>query len=96
MNETTHPSDASPTWHAQPPQVVLERLESRAEGLDEAEASRRLAAHGANRIPLRSAALLGHLVDAGVIAGVVFVDGLIGVIQEGKAEKALVRNRAGR
>ncbi len=39
-------------------------------------------------------ALLEHLVDAGVIIGVVVINGLIGFIQEGKAEKAIdaVRN----
>ena len=38
--------------------------------------------------------LLDHWVDAGVIIGVVFVNALIGFIQEGKAEKALdaIRN----
>jgi magnesium-transporting ATPase (P-type) len=34
-------------------------------------------------------AFIGHWVDAGVIAGVVFINALIGFIQEGKAEKAL-------
>ena len=34
-------------------------------------------------------ALLGHWVDTGVILGVVVINALIGVIQEGKAEKAL-------
>ena len=34
-------------------------------------------------------ALLGHWVDTAVILGVVIINGLIGVIQEGKAEKAL-------
>ncbi len=33
--------------------------------------------------------LLGHLVDSGVIFGVVLVNGMIGFIQEGKAERAL-------
>ncbi|MBF0255070.1 MAG: cation-transporting P-type ATPase [Gammaproteobacteria bacterium] len=33
--------------------------------------------------------LLGHLVDAGVIFGVVLINALIGFVQEGKAEKAL-------
>ncbi len=33
--------------------------------------------------------LLGHLIDAGVIFGVVLINGIIGFIQEGKAEKAL-------
>lgn len=32
---------------------------------------------------------LGHLVDAGAIFGVVLINGLIGFVQEGKAEKAL-------
>ena len=38
--------------------------------------------------------LLGHWVDSGVIFGVVFINGVIGFIQEGKAERALeaVRN----
>ncbi|NCC22181.1 MAG: HAD family hydrolase [Alphaproteobacteria bacterium] len=34
-------------------------------------------------------ALLGHLVDAGVIFGVVIVNAIIGYLQEGKAEKAM-------
>lgn len=34
-------------------------------------------------------AILGHWVDSGVIFGVVFVNAIIGFIQEGKAEKAL-------
>ncbi len=33
--------------------------------------------------------LLGHYVDAGVILAVVFINGIIGFIQEGKAEEAL-------
>ncbi|WP_435628172.1 cation-transporting P-type ATPase [Candidatus Ferrigenium straubiae] len=39
-------------------------------------------------------ALLGHWVDCGVIAGVVLINAIIGVIQEGKAERALdaIRN----
>lgn len=39
-------------------------------------------------------ALLGHWLDTGVILGVVVINALIGVIQEGKAEKALdaIRN----
>ena len=36
-----------------------------------------------------AAALLGHMVDAVVIAAVVIVNAIIGFIQEGKAEKAL-------
>ncbi|MFO7603198.1 MAG: cation-transporting P-type ATPase, partial [Gammaproteobacteria bacterium] len=39
-------------------------------------------------------ALLAHWIDTGVILGVVFINALIGIIQEGKAEKALdaIRN----
>src|SRR5690606_38056211 len=37
-------------WHARPADAVLERLSSTPGGLDEAEASRRLAAHGPNRL----------------------------------------------
>lgn len=36
-----------------------------------------------------AAALLGHVVDAGVIAAVVIVNAVVGFVQEGKAEKAL-------
>ena len=34
-------------------------------------------------------AILGHWIDAGVIIGVVFVNAIIGFVQEGKAEDAL-------
>lgn len=34
-------------------------------------------------------AVLGHLVDAAVIFGVVFINAVVGFVQEGKAEKAL-------
>ena len=39
-------------------------------------------------------AMLGHFIDSGVITAVVIINGLIGFIQEGKAEKAIdaVRN----
>nr|WP_267869571.1 HAD-IC family P-type ATPase [Massilia agrisoli] len=39
-------------------------------------------------------ALLGHMVDSGVIAGVVVINALIGFVQEGKAERALDAIRA--
>lgn len=35
------------------------------------------------------AGLLGHALDAGVILGVVLINGLVGFVQEGKAEQAL-------
>ena len=39
-------------------------------------------------------ALLGHWVDTGVIVAVIIINGLVGVVQEGKAEKALLAIRA--
>ena len=33
--------------------------------------------------------VLGHWVDAGVIFGVVLINGIIGVVQEGRAERAM-------
>ncbi len=38
-------------------------------------------------------ALLGHAADAGVIAGVVVINAIIGTIQEGRAEQAIARIR---
>lgn len=52
------PALSAAPWHAAPPEEVLERLASRAEGLTTAEAGRRLAAHGPNQLlvhPPRSA-----------------------------------------
>jgi len=46
-------ADAPPAW-ARPPADVLAELETGADGLDDGEAARRLAAHGANRLPAPS------------------------------------------
>jgi magnesium-transporting ATPase (P-type) len=93
----------------------LKWADSDAAGITSAEAQRRLARDGLNRLSsarkesllsrfgrqfdniliyvlLASAlvtALLDHWVDCGVIAGVVVINAIIGVIQEGKAESAL-------
>lgn len=101
--------------HHLPPQEALAAVDSSMQGLNHAEAARRLAQHGPNRLtpanrrgPLLRfllqfhnvliyvllaaacvTALLAHWVDTGVIVGVVFINAVIGFIQEGKAEKAM-------
>lgn len=102
-------------WHALDPDAVFKQLSSKADGLTQAEAERRFAEYGPNRLrPVKKrspwallvhqfkniliyvllvsaalTALIGHWVDAAVIAGVVIINAIIGFIQEGKAEKAL-------
>ena len=104
------------SWHSLDAQAVATHLAvDSSRGLDEAEATRRLALHGPNRLPeprprpawrrfldqllqplvqvLIVAGLvtgvLGQWVDMGVILGVVFVNAVVGFIQEGRAESAL-------
>ncbi|MCR9221811.1 MAG: HAD-IC family P-type ATPase [Alphaproteobacteria bacterium] len=112
------PGDA--TWCDKPAEDAFDAFAvDPAQGLEAAEAARRLAAHGANRLPeakrrgpllrflaqfhnlliyvlLAAAAVtavLGHLVDTGVILAVVVVNAVIGFVQEGKAEEALAAIR---
>ncbi len=108
--------DARPVrWHALPPHAALDALAVGEDGLDTAEAARRLARHGPNRLAepeppsalrrllrqfdnlllyvlMAAAAItaaLGHWIDSAVIAAVVLLNGAIGFLQEGKAERAL-------
>jgi len=109
---------ASP-WHTLAAAEVLAALKTSAEGLDAAEAVRRLQVNGPNQLPapprphpvLRflaqfnnmliyfllaaaaTAGFLGHFVDAGVIVAVVVINAIVGFLQEGKAEQALVAIR---
>jgi len=102
-------------WHAMDPEKVFERLDSGADGLDEAKATQRLEETGPNSLEaeegvsplfllarqvhnpliylLAGAAVLsfviGHRVDAAVIAGVIVLNTLLGFFQEWRAEGAL-------
>jgi magnesium-transporting ATPase (P-type) len=105
----------NPNYHASPVDKVLGALRTGRDGLSSDEVGRRLAEHGANRLPvpprqsalvrfllhfhnvliyvlLASAAvtaILGHMVDTGVILAVVVANAVIGFIQEGRAEDAM-------
>lgn len=107
-------------WHALDADLVLKDVDSRLDGLSQAEAESRLRTYGLNVLPQARrrgplarflaqfhniliyillvaavvTALLDHWVDTGVILGVVFINALIGFVQEGKAERAMdaIRN----
>ncbi len=115
------PTDPKPlneavAWHALAVDEIIKRLDARPDqGLDSAEAARRLQQHGPNKLPLgkqQSALMrfiqqfnnvlvyvligagilkfaLGLWLDATIILGVVFLNSLLGFIQEGKAAEAL-------
>jgi magnesium-transporting ATPase (P-type) len=51
MDEAQSPPAASPPAWARPPAAVLAELETTPDGLDDAEARRRLETHGPNRLP---------------------------------------------
>ena len=66
MNRSAAPKEnSSLEWHAIAPQRALEMLEAGAEGLSQAEAGRRLASHGPNRLkpPVRRGPLIRFLLQ---------------------------------
>ncbi len=103
------------SWHSLDVETVYEKLETKAEGLTNQEAEKRIAEVGLNKLPeplkkgffrrflihfhnvliyvLIAAAiitaLMGHWIDTWVIMAVVVINGIIGYLQENKAEKAL-------
>src|SRR5579871_3919463 len=108
-------------WHSLTAEEAGKRLNtSVSKGLDDAEAARRQAQYGLNRLPtarkrgplmrflmqfknvlvyvLLAAGfiklMMGLWLDASIILGVVVINGLLGFIQEGRAEKSLdsIRN----
>jgi Ca2+-transporting ATPase len=106
---------AAVNWHAMDPEQVFERLDSVADGLNEAKAKERREIAGPNSLaaedgvsPWRLLArqvhnpliylligaavlsfVIGHRVDAAVIAGVIVLNTLLGFFQEWRAEGAL-------
>jgi Ca2+-transporting ATPase len=112
---TVRDSTEDASWHSLDAHEVLLHLEANAEGLDSAEAARRLEKYGSNELqmlerasPWRTLAaqfknvlvvillvatlvsgLLGHGLEAAVIAAIVFFAVLLGFFQEYRAERAL-------
>jgi P-type Ca2+ transporter type 2C len=112
---TVRDSTEEVSWHSLDVRDVLLRLQTSAEGLDSAEAARRLGTYGANELqvlerasPWRTLAaqfknvlivillvatlvsgLLGHGLEAIVIAIIVLFAVLLGFVQEYRAERAL-------
>jgi magnesium-transporting ATPase (P-type) len=104
MSTGANPSTASEVaaWHAISADEVLKRLATDAgKGLDAAEATTRLQKYGPNRLPegkkrgpfMRFLSQFNNVLVY-VLLGAVILNGLLGFVQEGKAEKALesIRN----
>src|SRR6476660_6190200 len=118
---TALPAGDQPSWYSMSATEVVQRLATDGKnGLNAAEAARRLQKYGRNQLPegKKSGPLARFLsqfnnilvyvllgagftklmlnlwIDAAIILGVVIINGLLGFVQEGKAEKALdsIRN----
>src|ERR1700688_3285231 len=93
-------------WHSEPFEDALEQLQSSIQGLSADEAAKRLEADGPNRLPAGKPRslfarifaqfnnLLIYVLVAVVILAVIVINGVIGFIQEGRAEKSLEAIRA--
>ena len=70
-------------WHALPPDAVLRKLESSAQGLNEAEQGRRLARYGPNRFERTPATSPWHILAAqlrNVVVGLLVAAAIVALL----------------